>query len=571
MIITLIALPFVQMQWHIFPEKPLNGAFVLAENPDFSRQRWESGEYQLQVETFLKDHAGFRNFMIRLYNQLDYSLYRRANAEGAIIGEQGQLFEYDYIRSWLATDFPGESFISKKLNRAKFVQDYLKREKGIDLVIVFEPGKASFYPEHIPEKYIKLKKGPSTYDNYLNKASEVGLEYTDWQAYFMQLKPHSQYPLFPRYGTHWSVYGMKFAADSMIRLIEGRRGIDLADVVVKKIETSRLPRDTDDDVAKTMNLLFRPKGEELAYPILSFDTAGYFDKPMVLVVADSYYWNIFNTRIPRNLFANEAFWYFNALVYPDYYLRPLRTEDLDLRSEIEKQDIIFLMITERFLHKFDWTFTDQLYGLYTPDHLQDPVYDYINKIMKHGPWYADVIEKARINGISLEEALVLDAKYVYHLDDTASFMIRYGPWYYSRMISNDPAWMRSIREKAVSQGITEQQMLEKDALYLFQKNFPDYYDINRGIDKMQAGLRTDLTRLDSIRKVAGFYRFDEEELLWITAREIYVQGEVRRISDIIRQDKKWLEDVKKKALDRNIPLDSMVQIDAAYILDQKLK
>ena len=58
--------------------------------------------------------------------------------------------EYDYIRSWLAIDYPGDSFIEKKLQRTKYVQEYLKREKGIDLVIVFEPGKASFYPEYIP-------------------------------------------------------------------------------------------------------------------------------------------------------------------------------------------------------------------------------------------------------------------------------------------------------------------------------------------------------------------------------------------------------------------------------------
>ncbi len=43
------------------------------------------------------------------------------------------------------------------------------------------------------------------------------------------------------------------------------------------------------------------------------------------------------------------------------------------------------MITERFLYKFDWTFIDQLYALYTPAWLKDPVYDNINKIMQTGP------------------------------------------------------------------------------------------------------------------------------------------------------------------------------------------
>ena len=48
---------------------------------------------------------------------------------------------------------PGNPSSPKKLNRAKYVQEYLKKEKGIDLVIVFEPGKASFYPEFISGNY----------------------------------------------------------------------------------------------------------------------------------------------------------------------------------------------------------------------------------------------------------------------------------------------------------------------------------------------------------------------------------------------------------------------------------
>ena len=66
----------------------------------------------------------------------------------------------------------------------------------------------------------------------------------------------------------------------------------------RDIETSTKAQDTDDDVLKTMNLLLQQKARKLAYPVISFDTTG-VKKPMVLVVADSYYWNIFNTRIPK--------------------------------------------------------------------------------------------------------------------------------------------------------------------------------------------------------------------------------------------------------------------------------
>jgi len=571
LIILLMSLPAIQMRWHLFREKPLNGAFVLAEKPDFSKQKWESGEYQSETEKYLKDHAGFRNFLVRLQNQIDYSFFRRANAEGATVGKNRQLYEYDYLRSWLAIDNPGESFITKKLNRAKYVQDYLKREKGIDLVIVFEPGKASFYPEYIPSKYSKIKNGPSTYELYVQKASDLQLDFIDWQAYFMQLKPVSDYPLFPKYGTHWSVYGMKYAADSMISFIEKRRGINLAEVRTDKVETSRRPRDTDDDVAKTMNLLFQPGGEELAYPVLTFDTVSQSDKPMVLVVADSYYWNIFNTRIPKYLFANEAFWYFNALVYPDNYYKPVMTEDLDLKKEVEKQDVIFLMITERFVHKFDWSFIDKLYKLYTPEWLVDPVYDNINRIMTHGPWFAEVIEKGKKNNITFEEALIRDARYIYNMDDTAAFMIRYGMDYYRQAITGNPDWLASIREKAKTQGLTEEEMLEKDVLYIFKEKYPAYFELNQGILSKMASIKTDPALMDSVSSLAAWYRFDEAELLWLMARQMYFEDEISRISGIIRNDEKWLEQVRAKAENKGLPLEAMIRLDAIWVYEQKLK
>ena len=262
----------------------------------------------------------------------------------------------------------------------------------------------------------------------------------------------------------------------MVSLVENKRGINSGKWWPVTLKHPRKPLDTDDDVAKTMNLLFQPKGEELAYPVISFDTTGVSDKspwysswPIVITGTSS---------IPgprRMLFANEAYWYFNTAVYPEYYTSQTRTQDIDLRKEVEKQDVIFLMITERFVHKFDWTFIDNLYKLYAPGFLQDPVYDNINRIMMHAPWYADVIEKGRKNGITLEEALILDGRYLYNMDDTAGFMIRFGPDYYQRMIRNDQTWMASIREKAKMENLPDEEMLEEGCALHFPAELPGLF------------------------------------------------------------------------------------------------
>jgi hypothetical protein len=569
--IVLLASPAIQMRLRLFREKPLNGAFHLSENPAFDKEKWISGEFQGQVENYLKDHAGFKNFLIRLQNQVDLVFFRKAHAEGAVVGKNMQLFEYDYIRSWLALDYPGDSFVQKKLQRTRFLQEYLKSEKGIDLVIVFEPGKASFYQEYIPRQFSGLKKGASTYEQYRTIAMGSGVEFIDFHQYFLQLKEKSEFPLYPRYGTHWSVYGMWYCTDSLLRFIEDRRKINLTDVSVDSVLISSEPFDTDDDILKTMNLLFPPGGQKLAYPSLSFDTANPGDKPMVLVIADSYYWNIFNTRVPKHLFANEAFWYFNSLVYPDHYVKPAYTSDLDLKTEVEKQDIIFLMVTERFIHKFDWRFIDQLYSLYAPEWLRDPVYEKINDIMQVETWYQRMIDKSSEKKTSLEDILITEGRYLFQREDTIAYLVHYGPWHYSRIIENDTGWMAYVEEKALKEKVSLEQMLNSHALFAFMKEYPEPYKLNRGMTAMEEWIYSDHAMLSKLTHEAGGYGFDQAAFIRIKAWQLFRDEEIGRTCQAIRNDAAWLEIVKEKARDNNIPLDEMIRMDAEYMWKVRVK
>lgn len=571
LLLLLVMVPALQMLFQIFDEKPLHGAFNEAEKPVFSKENWMKGIFQLKAENYLKDKAGFRNFFIRLQNQIDFSLFRQANAEGAVVGKDNQLFEYDYIRSWLALDYPGDYFAEKKFQRMKFIQEYLKREKNIDLIFVFEPGKASFYPEYLPERFTRQKKGPSTYDQFRQKAVDAGIDFIDLHQYFLQLKPGSKYPLFPKYGTHWSVYGMSFAADSILNLIKNRRGANLVEVKTDTIETSYIPRDTDDDVLKTMNLLFPLKGEKLAYPAFSFDTVHRGDKPMVLVIADSYYWNFFNTRIPKYVFGNEAFWYFNSLVYPDYYFKPTFTKDLNFKAEIEKQQVILVMITERFVHKGDWKFIDQLCGLYAPHFFHDPVYTNINNIMQVEEWYSDIISKSAKNGRPLEESLIDEGKFIYLKEDTAGYILNFGIEHYEKMIANDTAWFSAVQLKARKKNISDEEMLHADAIYMLEHSFPEIYAFGEKLRGHEAKLRADADNLDRIVKYAKVHYYDPEEYIRYQAWQNLKEDELNSTRQAILNTPDWLAHVKQKAEKKGITVEEMISVDAVYMFDQKLK
>ncbi len=519
-IIIILLLPAVQGIIHIFPDHPLQGDFIPAAKPELTLNSWFDMEYQTAFEPYLEENLGFHNDFIRLNNQLDFSLFNKANAEGVVVGNDGQLFEADYIRAYLGKDFVGYQIIDRKARRIKFLQEHLKREFDIDLVIMLEPGKASVYPEFIPERYDIAGRTTSNYEAYIEKFKEYHVKHIDFNKYFIDIKDTFDYPVFTKNGIHWSIYAMTFAADSMLKYIEGIRNIKMPTAYIGGWEYTDQAQRTDNDVSKTMNLLWEPKMDTMAYPEYKFIVEEGDEKPMVLVVGDSYYWNIFNTRIPKNLFRNEAFWFFYKKVYPDFYFEPTYVSDLNLQQEIEKQDIIILSITERFQYIFDWRFIDNLYNLYAPTSLREPIYRYENDIINFADWFNTIIREARLNEQSIEETLYAEALFAFAKDDPFSYHTLFGIEHVIKSIQDDPDWFQFVKDQAVKKGISTEQSLLDNAEYMFQQNHPEAFNKHKALLSTIGYLKTDSTWLEHTREKADHFHIPLDEMMLIEAEYV---------------------------------------------------
>jgi hypothetical protein len=397
------------------------------------------------------------------------------------------------------------------------------------------------------------------------------VKHIDFNEYFHKLKDTASYPLYPRYGTHWSVYGMSIAADSLIHYIEDVRDEKLRDVRVARYELAGEPRDTDNDVEKPLNLMCSLPSEEFAYPVWEIDTVSDRYRPQVLAVADSYYWNFFNTRIPKHLFGNEAFWYFNARVYPDTYFNEKLVKDLDLRSEIEKKDVIFLMVTERFLHKFDWQFIDMVYSLYTPDWLADPVYENTNRVINFDPWFNRMVEKSRNENVPLGEELRKEGLFLYFTEIKGAYLSEHGVEHHMDIIRGDRAWFGDIEKKATANGVPVEEQLRADAIYIFSQNFPEQYQAYLGIREIIHEMESDIGALDSLSLLATTYGYTLEDFITKKAFADYREQEIANTMDAIRNTPEWLASVQAKATEKNITLDKMIRLDAEYVWEQRMK
>jgi len=519
-IITLLALPALQGSFKLFISQPLQGDFVPVTKPELSLGSWFEMKYQHAFEPYLEENIGFHNDFVRLNNQLDFSLFSKPNAEGVVVGKDRQLFEADYIRAWLGKDFVGYDIIDRKARRIKFLQEHLKSEFDIDLLIILEPGKASVYPEYIPDRFDKEKRTTSNYEAYLEKFDEYQVRYMDLNEYFIDIQDELTYPVFTRNGIHWSIYAMTYAADTMLKYIEDTRKIEMPGVKIDNWVVTDQPQKTDNDVSKTLNLIWEPKMDTTAYPEYQFEENSGKEKPMVLVIGDSFYWNFFNTRIPKYLFNNEAFWYFYKKVYPDSYTEPLGVSDLDLQVEIEKHDVVILTVTERFQFNFDWGFIDDLYRIYVPLSPYDKVYTIQNDIVQYSEWFNAIIHKAQLKNLPLENMLSMDALYTLEMSDPLAYFSLFGPDHYINAISNDPHWLDAETEKAKAEG--------------------------KAIDDI----------LPSIAE--GYFKYRQPE----ASKKYY---SVQAIIYNIRNDSNWLEQVQLKADKYYIPLEEMLLIDAEYI------
>ena len=196
-------LPLIQTKLNIFELSPLKGDVRYPAQAQFSISDWFSSKYQEEKETYLNSMFGFRSTCVRVNNQIAYSFFKKANANGVIIGKDNYLYEESYLNSYNGSDFLGQDSINHTLNRLKYLTDTLKKLNK-QLIVVFAAGKASFYPEYIPDSYLKSNVDNTNYKALSIGAKNIGLNVIDFNAWFVKNKSISKYPLYPKHGIHWS-------------------------------------------------------------------------------------------------------------------------------------------------------------------------------------------------------------------------------------------------------------------------------------------------------------------------------------------------------------------------------
>ena len=430
-LLALLFLPMLQTFFHFVNEKPLDGAFVEAKKPVITPKTLFNETAQDSLMTWCTEQTGFRKPMIRLNNQLLYSAFGKVSAIGPVKGNDDYTFiEESYIISYTGETYLGNETIEKNTRQIKLIQDML-RTKGITLLPVFVLGKASYYPELIPEKYIAKRHETNNYQEYLKAFDEQGVEMIDFNRWLCARKGTEAHPIYCNLSAHWTVYAASLAMDSLVHYMENKTQQEQAHFHIEGFDTTYL-MNQDDDLYRMMNLLLPMKHNTIDQPKFGF-TEGY--KPRVLAISDSYWWTVYawNVALPQNLFRPGDFWFYNKTIYPER--TPIQNvESVDYKQEIEDQEFVLLVCTEatnhlwpygfieRYLSGYDNVFrykepeqydaADSLYFIYRNAEIEKN----IQRIKDTPEWMESITRQADEKGITVEQSLWDNAEYTYRMD-----------------------------------------------------------------------------------------------------------------------------------------------------------
>lgn len=360
-IMIMMFLPMLQLITHYPERKALSGYFVKPRKPQLTGESVFNGSFQEDMNKYIENNIGYRPDLVRINNTIDYYLYDKINAGNVVMGKENYAFEESYFHATLGRDFIGRDSIAEIVEKTRFVQDYLAR-RGITFVVVFAPGKATYFPEYIPDSYRPDSVTATNLEVFREEIADKGVTLIDYNRWFTAMKDTATYPLYPQYGIHWSYYGMALCLDSMAHYIEKERNVDMREMQWDEIKLSTKFKSTDYDLGKALNLMWQLPTYELAYPNISFEDKEGKDTPSLLAVCDSYFWNWYGTGLTNRFFQPISFLYYFNQYYSSTFSGHRSLSDINLIPFVEEHDIVMIMATDGNLKRFAYGFVEELYN-----------------------------------------------------------------------------------------------------------------------------------------------------------------------------------------------------------------
>lgn len=539
----LLFLPLLQAHVLHIPLKPLNGVIIETEKPMFDLEAYCSGNYAKQEEAYIGENFGFREPIIRLYNQYLWSCYRKTYAHDVVAGKKGWLYTPESVRDYYGTEMhrwqpspeAARCNFDREIKYMNRVREILK-ENDVELLAFIAPEKSFLYPEYLPEhEHDTTTFNACTY--FLQQFEETGFPCIDMNRWFQQMKDTVSYPLIPQTGGHW-VFPAVYAADSLFRFMGDLKGIELPKLHIGTLHESD-NHGADNDLERLLNLSL-PIRKRYGYSPtaeVTVESGTNSVKPKVLFIGNSFMWGISNQIPMQELFDNVEFWYYFSTAYFGKDLKQTASVvDFNLLEKLLDFDYIVWFTTGNQLNKGTNGFANSaILTLGVDDSIRRA---YVRRI-------ADTLCRDDMHTVSTDSILRKEAfsilqnhpEIIPELNaDTLTTQNSEIP--YAKVIKDirkDSAWMAALEAQRFLRTATMQQMLHAE------------------VDHIKAG--------------KPLYREQTTEIRF----SLHCQDEVKQLMQKIPDNEKLMESIREKAIKHNKTLEKAIEDDAIWLIRRKYK
>ncbi len=539
----LLFLPLLQAHVLHIPLKPLNGVTIETEKPVFDLEAYRSGNYAKQEEAYIGENFGFREPIIRLYNQYLWSCYRKTYAYDVIAGKKGWLYTPESVRDYYGTEMhrwqpspeAARCNFDREIRYMNRVREILK-ENDVELLAFIAPEKSFLYPEYLPEhEHDTTTFNACTY--FLQKFEKTDFPCIDMNRWFQQMKDTVSYPLIPQTGGHW-VFPAVYAADSLFRFMGELKGIELPKLHIGTLHESD-NHGADNDLERLLNLSL-PIRKRYGYSPtaeVTVESGTNSVKPKVLFIGNSFMWGISNQVPMQELFDDVEFWYYFSTSYFGKDLKQTASVvDFNLLEKLLDFDYIVWFTTGNQLNKGTNGFANSaILTLGVDDSIRRA---YVRRI-------ADTLCRDDVHTVSTDSILRKEAfsilqnhpEIIPELNaDTLTTKNSEIP--YAKVIKDirkDSAWMAALEAQRFLRTATMQQMLHAE------------------VDHIKAGKL--------------LYKDQTDEIQF----SLHCQNEVKQLMQKIPDNEKLMESIGEKAIKYNKALEKAIEDDAIWLIRRKYK
>ena len=354
----------------------LSGVSVNSNYPKFSVKTFFSGEFQSSVTDWWADYFPGKNVIIKVRNQLLFSLTKQSPNNNVVIGKNYNLYEPVYINREIGVlgSTPKSEFenLIQKLGKLQ----RLLEENGKELYIFITPSKAQFVDE-FPWQYdaLKVDDFETDYNKFIKMLPESDLKYFDAVACIDELSKKNvvKAPLFYKAGTHWSHSYGSLAAIDFAEYISENSKWDLSKLEFKESECDA-PIWPDADLYQSLNVISTPKEQYYQVDVKIREDGEEKDKPSVFLRGGSFMGQSLKALVAAGVFDEDVhlennYYFTNRYQQTGTLSNAQAYDEMDINALLAKSDIVILEVNVAGIANMSFGFIDYL--LEHPEYLNN--------------------------------------------------------------------------------------------------------------------------------------------------------------------------------------------------------